>query len=183
MLARTTAVALALAVASPALARHQAKQRPDDALDFPTTPCSGTVSGAMKGSFTCKASVRPHSQALRIDFTPVKLPKGARSFMLGDIEIVGARAGTTYTLPMLKAAQMSISDAKHHRFNVAKIVHEPKRGETTAPPPTITGEMTLKLEKVATTAHEASAASGTVTARLVPSDPKVKGDVLLTLKF
>ncbi len=183
MLARAAAALVALALASPAVAAKPAKSKTLEGNDFPTTPCSGTVKGAVSGSFTCKASVRKHSDAVRFSFTPVKLPKGATAFMLGDIEVVAPRAGQSYPLPTLAGAQMFITNKKHQRFVVAKVVPQPKRGETNAPPPTITGELTLKVDTLETKAHEAAAATGTVTARLVPSDPKVKGDVTLTLKF
>ncbi len=182
-------LALALLAAAPLAAAAQhggmgggGHRNEDVTHDYPTTPCSGTLSGAVSGKFTCRADIRPHGQVLRIAFTPEKLPKSVGAFIPGELEVPAPFQAKEYDLSSMKSAQVLLSTKKHQSFAAGKTAPKKAPGQAAAPEPQVQGDITVKLDSVKDEGHSA-VAKGTMTARLVPSKPGEKGEVRVVVKF
>jgi len=175
---------LVLLAAAPALAAEGPGDRPsaaEAARDYPTSPCHGTLSGAVKGAFTCRAEVRPHGQTLRLLFSPLELPRGVGAFLPGELEVFAPSAGKTYTVGQLARAEVRLS-AAHRAYVARRQFPRQRRGKAPEGAPRLVGEVTLRLDSLSLNAHQATA-QGTLTARLVPVSPTDKGEVLVRLDF
>jgi hypothetical protein len=175
---------LVLLAAAPALAAEGPGGKPSAAeasRDYPTSPCQGTLSGAVQGSFTCRAEVRPHGQTLRLLFSPLKLPRGVGAFLPGELEVFAPSAGKTYTVGQLAKAEVRLS-AAHKAYVARRQLPKQRRGKAPEGVARLLGEVTLRLDSLTLNAHEATA-RGRLTARLVPMSPKDKGEVLVQLDF
>jgi len=162
----TPSLALALCVALASSAACAKKEK--------AAGCSGTLSGAVTGSFTCKVASRQRgSGAVQISLTPEKLPDSVTAFMPGEIEIPAPVQKKAYPLAALGKVTTLLTTTSHQTFVV-------KKGKKDAPQ----GDLTLAVEKLepGDDPHGPMRVSGTLKARLVAA-PGAEGEVLVEMKF
>jgi len=134
--------------------------------------CSGKLSGAVKGSFSCKVKARAKgSGAVLLVVSPARLPRSVKAFAPGELEIPGPVEKKEYTLATLKSARALLTTATHQTF-IAEKGQEAK------------GDLTLEIDSVEKgEAHGVAALGGTLRARLVPAPGGRGGDVIVDLRF
>ncbi|HEX9288474.1 MAG TPA: hypothetical protein VF904_03035 [Anaeromyxobacteraceae bacterium] len=133
--------------------------------------CSGKLSGAVKGSFSCKVKARAKgSGAILLTVSPAKLPKSVKAFAPAEVELPVPVEKKEYTLATLKSGRTLLTTSGHKTF-VAEKGKEQK------------GDLTLSIETLETgEAHSVASLGGTLKARLVPAAGG-GGEVVVDLRF
>jgi len=152
------AAALLAALAAPAAARE--------------TGCRGTISGAVKGTFTCKlgAFAREGSHYLVIE--PLGPVEGVPGYWPGSFELPGKPAARRYTLDDLVSGRASVAAEGGALYSATKTSGQ-------------RGEVTLQLRSVEPDPSAAGSfrVRGSYRARLVPVGAGKSGEVLLDVTF
>jgi len=137
--------------------------------------CSGTLSGAVRGSFGCTMTAFERATGgVKVVLEPAGLPPGVGALVPGEFEIappVGtARA---YGLGELAKAQLLLSTSAHQTFLATK-----RKDQTR-------GQVTVRLSRYeAPRDHEgAPVVAGSLEARLVPGAPDASGEVVVQVQF
>jgi len=125
-------------------------------------PCTVSLSGVVKGSFECKvAAVLRGDRSLRLEITPVKLPKKVKASIPGEFEVPPPAAAGTYPLHALVSGKAVVTTSGHATYAASRDKRKPAT----------TGELTLTLTSVeAAQPHQPIVVHGTVKARLAPTD-------------
>ena len=155
------ATALALAAAA-FLAR---------AADAPA--CHGTISGAVKGGFTCLAAIVPGDSGQRFFvITPKDVVEGVPTYQPGSFELPQPVAAGTYTLDNLGMGLASVAAESGTLYTAAKT--STRRGEVT---------LTIRSAKEDPSRAGAFTVHGTYRARLVPAGAGKTGEVVVEVSF
>jgi hypothetical protein len=160
MIARTVAVLLALAL-SPAGA---AKEPPD---------CRGTLSGAVKGTFTCSVEVRPsESGNVYLSFVPLERVEGVPGLEPGAFELPVPLAVRLYTLESILAGRAAVYAPGGATYSAYRTTGSK-------------GEVLLTLTRAARDAKAAGGwvVSGTYRARLRPTASPKEDEVIVEVSF
>jgi len=135
--------------------------------------CSGTLSGAVKGAFSCTVEAAVNAAGnVRLVIAAEAPPAGVKTLVPAELEIPGPPAAGTHTLKTLVGARASVSTAAGASWSAAKA----KRNR---------GEVSLALESLERerSAGDALTVSGSFHARLVGAGRGKKGEIVLDVTF
>jgi hypothetical protein len=137
--------------------------------------CTGTVSGAAKGSFTCKAqAARRGDGSIRLTISPLKLPKAIKAFAPGDFNLAAPVKTGVHTLDQIESSKILITVSEHRTYVAGKGKKKdaPRNGSVT---------LTIKTFDLGPPEGNPSV-TGTLNATLVPAKDE-KGEIVVNLSF
>ncbi|MBI5070728.1 MAG: hypothetical protein HZB56_21100 [Deltaproteobacteria bacterium] len=152
------ALLLAAALASPAVAGDPA--------------CKGTISGAARGTFTCKLGVFEKDGSHYLVIEPLGPVEGIPGYWPGSFELPGKPEARRYTLDQLVAGRASVGVEGGALYSATKTSSQ-------------RGEVTLEFRSVKPDrgAPGSFRVRGSYRARLLPVGAGKSGEVLLDVTF
>lgn len=143
------------------------------ALAAPAAPaCKGTISGAVKGSFTCKVGAFAKDGSHYLVIEPQGPVEGVPGYWPGSFELPGKPEARRYTLDELVAGRASVAAEGGALYSATKTSGQ-------------RGEVTLELRSVVADGKQAGAfrVRGSYRARLIPVGAGKSGEVQLDVTF
>jgi len=152
------AAALLASLAAPAAAKDQG--------------CRGTISGAVKGAFTCKLGAFAKDGSHYLVIEPLVPVEGVPGYWPGSFELPGKPEARRYSLDELVAGRASVAAEGGALYSATKTSGQ-------------RGEVTLQLRSVKPDPAAAGRfrVHGSYRARLVPVGAGKSGEVLLDVTF
>lgn len=163
-------LALALAAAAHAAPPSPAPQppaRPEPAPDEPVT-CTGTLAGAVAGTFTCKVTVSIAGDRATFRVEPLSPVKGVRTLVPADFSLAMPLRTGTYSREAIAGGSAVVELEDGRRFTASA-----RRGEVT---------LSLDSAERYKQARNFYVTSGTLVAHLV-GDGTERGEVVIELRF
>jgi len=157
MIARLAMAAALLATALPAAAAPR---------------CKGKISGAVRGSFTCQASVFTKDDTVYFQIAPDKPIEGIPSYAPGAFELPDKPAAGAYTLDTLGSGRASVAAEGGTLYTATKTSSQ--RGEV---------QLTFRSVRPAPKAPGAWLVRGRYRAVLIPAGAGKTGQVVVDVEF
>lgn len=159
----TAAGATAGSTAAP---QAQAAATPGD--DGNPITCTGTLSGAVKGQFTCRVTVSIAGDVATFRVEPLAAVAGVRTLVPADFQLAMPLRSQAYGRDAVKGGSAVVELATGDRYTASG-----RRGEIA---------LTLESAERYKQAHKFYVVSGTLVAHLV-ADGAALGEVVLDLRF
>lgn len=134
--------------------------------------CKGTLSGAVKGTFTCKASAFSRADGHFLSFEPLGPIDGVPGYWPGSFQLPDKPAARRYTLDAVLAGRASVGAEGGALYSATKTTGQ--RGEVT---------IDLRSVKPDPKAPGTYQVRGTYRARLIPVGAGKSGEVLVEVTF
>jgi len=157
------------AAGAPARAAPEAAQAPAAAADSgePVT-CTGTLSGAVKGRFTCQVTVAIDGEKVSFRIVPLDAVAGVRVLVPADFALAAPLRPQSYARDSITAGSAVVELEGGNRYTASG-----RRGEVT---------LALDSAERYTQARNFYVVSGTLSAHLA-ADGAASGEVVLDVRF
>jgi len=132
--------------------------------------CRGTISGSVKGKFSCSVRVTVEGQSSYLAIEPTGPVEGVPAFWPGSFQLAGALAARSYRLEDMEAARASVAAEGGTLYTATKTMSQ-------------RGEATLRLTRVPRGAKTGAVVHGSYRARLVPAGAGKSGEVVVEARF